>query len=93
MERPQYENIPNITIANAVGTIGSIHPRGFGFVVFTAESGHKTRIWFHLKDTDGTEFELRDKVSFDMGIDSQQRTRAFNVRLIAAHNKPTDGAL
>jgi hypothetical protein len=75
-------------ITDAVGTIGSIHPRGFGFVVFTTGSGRKIRIYFHLTDSDGTAFEPNDKVCFDLGVDSQNRPRAYNVRFVQA-DKPT----
>jgi hypothetical protein len=81
----------NITITNAAGTIATIHPKGFGSIAFMTESGRRILIWFHFNDSDGTAFELKDKVSFDLGTDGQHRTRAYNVKLIEAYKPPTVG--
>jgi cold shock CspA family protein len=68
---------PRITRPNAVGVISNVHQRGFGFIIFA-----QRRIWFHLQDSDGTVFQPNDKVSFDLGVDSQGRPRGFNVKLV-----------
>jgi hypothetical protein len=81
--KARYELNPIIAVPNALGIICNVHPRGFGFITF---AGH--RIWFHLKDSDGTAFQPGDSVSFALGQDSQGRPRGFNVKL-AGNSNPT----
>ena len=80
-------------ITNSVGTIGSLHPKAFGFIVFITGSGRRIRIYFHRADSDATDFQVGDKVSFDIGIDSQNRPRAYNVKFIEAAPTTVEGGL
>lgn len=69
----------NIVMYGARGEIATLHPKGFGFVSTTL-NGRNVRIYFHLADSDGTAFQIGDRVAFDLGFDDQQRTRAYAVR-------------
>jgi len=80
---------PTITVPNALGVISNIHARGFGFISYqNPDSERPTRIWFHLMDSDGTVFLPNDPVVFDLGTDSEDRPRGYNVKL-AHKSNPT----
>ena len=80
-------------IHNTTGTIASLHSKGFGFLIFTTSAGRQVRIYFHLADSDGTQFGLGDRVCFDLGLDTSGRTRAYNVKFISAAAPKIEGAL
>ncbi len=85
-------------ITNSVGVVSNVHDRGFGFIIFTTESGRRLRIYFHQSDTvDHADVQAGDTVSFNIGIDGQRRPRAFHVKFItspeAASTEGKGGAL
>lgn len=71
------------TILNGTGVIVSLNPRGFGFLSHSQRSAANIRLYFHLADSDGTDFQLGDTVGFDLGFDKQNRPRAYNVKFIS----------
>jgi cold shock CspA family protein len=77
----------HLIAVGGIGVVATIHPKGFGFIAQSIKNT-KIRVYFHLADTDGTDFQVGDRVKFDVGLDEQNRTRAYNVQLI-----PTDAAV
>lgn len=76
---------PQPLITETVGTVVNLYAeRGFGFLSFVTESGRRLRIYFHVANSDGTDFQVGDKVSFSVGIDSQRRPRAYAVKFMSA---------